>query len=100
MELNGSLNSLEVEKDWQRGLEPESMGSVPVLKEWEDRDSSSYSLSTCRVAHRWRGSIRGQDWSLPLLETDGLEGPRTEQRKKPCAVKGLTVECESGRREP
>ena len=72
----------------------------PVLKESEGRDSRSYSLSTCCVAHRWRGSIRGQDWSLPLLETDGLEGPRTEQRKKPCAVKGLTVECESGRREP
>lgn len=28
VELNGSLNLLEVEKDWQRGLEPESMGSV------------------------------------------------------------------------
>ena len=74
--------------------------SVPMLKEWEGRDSSSYSLSTCCVAHRWRGSIRGQDWSLTLLETDGLESPRTEQRKKPCTVKGLTVQPVSGHREP
>lgn len=43
---------------------------------------------------------RGQDWSLTLLETDGLEGPRTEQRKKPCTVKGLTVQCVPGHREP